>query len=127
MSILMFILPLVAVVLLSLPLVKMFTSKVSKESAKWRLLTHVGGFLDVYKRQDIYNGAKKAISTIYNGAKTVTKAIVNTVKKAADFVNKKIIQQAVKVVKNVVNSIISRSSNTIRKVADKVAVSYTHL
>ena len=69
---------------------------------------------------DIYNGAKKAISTIYNGAKTVTKAIVNTVKKAADFVNKKIIQQAVKVVKNVVNSIISRSSNTIRKVADKV-------
>ena len=44
MSILMFILPLVAVVLLSLPLVKMFTSKVSKESAKWRLLTHVGGF-----------------------------------------------------------------------------------
>jgi len=44
MSILMFILPLVAVVLLSLPLVRMFTSKVSKESAKWRLLTHVGGF-----------------------------------------------------------------------------------
>ena len=44
MSILMFILPLVAVVLLSLPLVKMFTSKVNKSSAKWRLLTHVGGF-----------------------------------------------------------------------------------
>lgn len=44
MNLLMFILPLVAVVLLSLPLVKMFTSKVSKESAKWRLLTHVGGF-----------------------------------------------------------------------------------
>ncbi len=44
MSILMFVLPLVAVVLLSLPLVKMFTGKVSKESAKWRLLTHVGGF-----------------------------------------------------------------------------------
>ena len=44
MSILMFILPLVAVVLLPLPLVRMFTSKVSKESAKWRLLTHVGGF-----------------------------------------------------------------------------------
>lgn len=44
MSILMFILPLVAVVLLSLPLVKMFTSKVSKKSAKWRLGTHVAGF-----------------------------------------------------------------------------------
>ena len=44
MTILTFILPLVAVVLLSLPLVRMFTSKVSKESAKWRLLTHVGGF-----------------------------------------------------------------------------------
>lgn len=44
MTILTFILPLIAVVLLSLPLVKMFTSKVSKESAKWRLLTHVGGF-----------------------------------------------------------------------------------
>lgn len=44
MSIITFILPLVAVVLLSLPLVKMFTSKVSKESVKWRLLTHVGGF-----------------------------------------------------------------------------------
>lgn len=44
MSILMFILPLVAVVLLSLPLVKVFTSRVSKKSVKWRLLTHVGGF-----------------------------------------------------------------------------------
>lgn len=44
MTILTFILPLIAVVLLSLPLVKMFTSKVSKKSAKWRLLTHVGGF-----------------------------------------------------------------------------------
>lgn len=44
MSVFTFILPLVAVVLLSLPLMKMFTSKVSKKSAKWRLLTHVGGF-----------------------------------------------------------------------------------
>ncbi|OUQ74796.1 ATPase [Massilimicrobiota sp. An105] len=44
MNLMMFILPAMAVVLLSLPLVKMFTSKVSKESAKWRLLTHVGGF-----------------------------------------------------------------------------------
>ena len=44
MSIFMFILPLVAVVLLSLPLVKMFTSKVSKQGAKWRLMTHIGGF-----------------------------------------------------------------------------------
>lgn len=44
MNLLMFILPAIAVVLLSLPLVKMFTTKVSKESAKWRLLTHVGGF-----------------------------------------------------------------------------------
>lgn len=44
MTILTFILPLIAVVLLSLPLVRMFTSKVSKQSAKWRLLTHVGGF-----------------------------------------------------------------------------------
>lgn len=44
MSILMFVLPAIAVILLSLPLVKMFTTKVSKESAKWRLLTHVGGF-----------------------------------------------------------------------------------
>ena len=44
MNLLMFILPAIAVVLLSLPLVKMFTTKVSKESAKWHLLTHVGGF-----------------------------------------------------------------------------------
>lgn len=44
MTILTFILPLIAVVLLSLPLVKVFTSKVSKESAKMRLMTHVGGF-----------------------------------------------------------------------------------
>lgn len=44
MTILTFILPLIAVVLLSLPLVRMFTSKVSKESAKWRLMTHIGGF-----------------------------------------------------------------------------------
>lgn len=44
MNLIMFILPAIAVVLLSLPLVKMFTTKVSKESAKWRLLTHVGGF-----------------------------------------------------------------------------------
>lgn len=44
MTILTFILPLIAVVLLSLPLVKMFTSKVSKQSAKLRLLTHIGGF-----------------------------------------------------------------------------------
>ena len=44
MNLMMFILPAMAVVLLSLPLVKMFTSKVSKESAKWRLMTHIGGF-----------------------------------------------------------------------------------
>ncbi len=44
MNLMMFILPAIAVVLLSLPLVKMFTSKVSKESAKWRLMTHIGGF-----------------------------------------------------------------------------------
>jgi ATP synthase subunit C. len=39
-----FILPLIAVVLLSLPLVKVFSGKVSKQNAKWRLLTHIGGF-----------------------------------------------------------------------------------
>lgn len=44
MNLLMFILPAIAVVLLSLPLVKVFTTKVSKESAKARLLTHIGGF-----------------------------------------------------------------------------------
>ena len=44
MIILTFILPLIAVVLLSLPLIRMFTSKVSKESVKWRLFTHIGGF-----------------------------------------------------------------------------------
>ena len=44
MNLMMFILPAIAVVLLSLPLVRMFTSKVSKESAKWRLMTHIGGF-----------------------------------------------------------------------------------
>ena len=44
MNILTFILPLIAVVLLSLPLVRMFTSKVSKGSAKWRLGCHVAGF-----------------------------------------------------------------------------------
>ena len=44
MTVLEFILPALLVILLSLPLVKMFTTKVSKESAKWRLLTHVGGF-----------------------------------------------------------------------------------
>lgn len=44
MSILTFILPLIAVVLLSLPLVKVFTGKVSKKSAKARLVTHICGF-----------------------------------------------------------------------------------
>lgn len=44
MTLITFILPLIAVVLLSLPLVRMFTSHVSKESVKWRLFTHIGGF-----------------------------------------------------------------------------------
>lgn len=44
MTILTFILPLIAVVLLSLPLMKVFTGKVSKQSAKMRLLTHICGF-----------------------------------------------------------------------------------
>ena len=44
MNLMMFILPAMAVVLLSLPLVKMFTSKVSKESAKWRLLSMGSAF-----------------------------------------------------------------------------------
>lgn len=41
----LFILPMIAVVLCILPLVKVFTGKVSKASAKSRLITHVCGFL----------------------------------------------------------------------------------
>lgn len=40
----LFILPLVCVVLLSLPLIRVFNKSVSKESMKWRLLSHIGGF-----------------------------------------------------------------------------------
>ena len=40
----LFILPLIAVVLLSLPLVDVFTGKADKASAKRRLMTHVAGF-----------------------------------------------------------------------------------
>ncbi len=39
-----FILPLIAVVLLTLPLVKVFTTKLEKRSVKMRLATHVAGF-----------------------------------------------------------------------------------
>ncbi|MFA6801309.1 MAG: ATP synthase subunit C [Acholeplasmataceae bacterium] len=42
-----FILPLILIVLISLPLVKVFKGKVTKESAKRRLLTHVSGFFSV--------------------------------------------------------------------------------
>ncbi|MFV0395110.1 MAG: ATP synthase subunit C [Coprobacillaceae bacterium] len=47
MSIFMFILPAVAIVLLSLPLVQVFRGKVNKKSAKNRLLVHVSGFFGV--------------------------------------------------------------------------------
>ena len=44
MTVLEILLPLVVVVLLSLPLVKVFTGKVSAQSAKMRLAMHVSGF-----------------------------------------------------------------------------------
>ena len=44
MTVLEILLPLVAVVLLTLPLIKVFTGKVSVKSAKIRLATHVAGF-----------------------------------------------------------------------------------
>lgn len=45
MTVLEFILPALVVILLSLPLIKVFTGKVSVKSAKIRLATHVGGFV----------------------------------------------------------------------------------
>ncbi len=47
MTVLEFILPALMIALISLPLVKMFTGKVNAKSAKWRLATHVCGFLAV--------------------------------------------------------------------------------
>ena len=44
MTVLEILLPLVAVVLLTLPLIKVFTGKVSVKSAKIRLASHVAGF-----------------------------------------------------------------------------------
>ena len=44
MTVLEILLPLFAVVLLTLPLIKVFTGKVSVKSAKIRLATHVAGF-----------------------------------------------------------------------------------
>ena len=44
MTVLEFILPALVVILLSLPLIKVFTGKVSVKSAKIRLATHVAGF-----------------------------------------------------------------------------------
>ena len=44
MTILEFILPALVVILLSLPLIKVFTGKVSVKSAKIRLATHIAGF-----------------------------------------------------------------------------------
>ena len=40
----LFLLPAVCIILFSIPLYKVFTGKVSKKSAKTRLLTHVCGF-----------------------------------------------------------------------------------
>ncbi len=42
-----FILPLILIGLISLPLVKVFKGKATKQSAKMRLLTHIGGFFGV--------------------------------------------------------------------------------
>lgn len=44
MTVLEILLPLVAVVLLTLPLIKVFTGKVSAQSAKRRLGVHISGF-----------------------------------------------------------------------------------
>ncbi|MDD8049382.1 MAG: ATP synthase subunit C [Thomasclavelia sp.] len=44
MTVLTFILPLLVVVLLSLPLIKVFKGQTSAKSAKMRILCHVGGF-----------------------------------------------------------------------------------
>lgn len=44
MTVLEILLPLLVVILLSLPLVKVFTGKVSAKSAKTRLMMHVSGF-----------------------------------------------------------------------------------
>ena len=45
MTVLEILLPLVAVVLLTLPLIKLFTGKVSAQSAKRRLGVHISGFV----------------------------------------------------------------------------------
>lgn len=47
MTVLEFILPALIIALISLPLVKVFTGKVSVKSAKFRLATHVCGFFAV--------------------------------------------------------------------------------
>ena len=77
MSVLEFILPALIVALISLPLVKVFSGKVTKESAKFRLSTHVCAFAAVVLGVLLFNT---------NSAFAAEGSIVGTIAQGLGFV-----------------------------------------
>ena len=77
MSVLEFILPALIVALISLPLVKVFTGKVNKQSAKFRLSTHVCAFCAVVLGVLLFNT---------NSAFAAEGSIVGTIAQGLGFV-----------------------------------------
>ncbi|HRM89262.1 MAG TPA: ATP synthase subunit C [Thomasclavelia ramosa] len=67
MTVLEFILPALVVILLSLPLIKVFTGKVSVKSAKIRLATHVAGFAGALYLAAVTNGVYAEETAVITG------------------------------------------------------------
>ena len=80
MNVLEFILPAVMIGLISLPLVKIFTGKVSVKSAKFRLATHVCGFFAVICGVFLFQSAGVF------AAETETASIVGTLAQGLGFI-----------------------------------------
>ena len=81
MTVLEILLPLLIVVLLSLPLVKVFTGKVSAKSAKTRLAMHVSGFAGAVLLcllLTMSNSGVFAAGDVVYGGKTVVEAVAVT-------------------------------------------------
>lgn len=62
MSMIQFILPAVAIILLSVPLYKVFTGKVNKKSAKKRLAIHVCGFFGTVAAVFVFQMVSNSVS-----------------------------------------------------------------
>lgn len=81
MSVLQFILPAIIIALISLPLVKIFTGKASVKEAKFRLTTHVCGFLAVvlgvflFQTTGAYAAEASIVGTIAQGLGFIGAAI----------------------------------------------------